>query len=146
MPPTAFNFPGIVEHHYNFCAWLLPKISKFQKDQRYLLGARLENAALDILEYLINASVTEGATKEEWLVKASQLLEHVRFQLRLSHSIKMINAKTYEYGSGLLVETGKMLGGWVKNSRSNTDTPRRRNRSSALTTPHLNETPKAPLD
>ncbi len=52
----------MVEHHYNFCAWLLPKISKFQKDQRYLLGARLENAALDILEYLINASVTEGAT------------------------------------------------------------------------------------
>ncbi len=83
-----------------------------------------------MLEYLINASVSEGATKEEWLIKASQRLEHVRFQLRLSHSIKMINAKTYEYGSGSLVETGKMLGGWVKNSQSNANTPRRRNRSS----------------
>jgi hypothetical protein len=41
----------------------------------------------------------------------------------------MINAKTYEYGSGTLVETGKMLGGWVKNSRNNSDIPRRRNRS-----------------
>jgi hypothetical protein len=130
MPPTSFNFPGIVEHHYNFCTWLLPKINKFSKDQRYLLGARLENGALDMLEYLINASVSEGATKEEWLIKASQRLEHVRFQLRLSHSIKMINAKTYEYGSGSLVETGKMLGGWVKNSQSNANTPRRRNRSS----------------
>ena len=29
----------------------------------------------------------------------------------------MINGKVYEYGSGRLVETGKMLGGWVKGSR-----------------------------
>jgi len=28
----------------------------------------------------------------------------------------MINTKAYEYGSGSLLETGKMLGGWVKNS------------------------------
>ena len=29
----------------------------------------------------------------------------------------MINGKVYEHGSGRLVETGKMLGGWVKGSR-----------------------------
>jgi hypothetical protein len=58
MTPTIFTLPGIVEHHYNFCTWLLPKISKFQKDQRYLLGTGLENGALDMLEYLINASVS----------------------------------------------------------------------------------------
>jgi len=75
MKNSLFTFPGIVEHHYNFCAWLLPKISKFQKDQRYLLGARLENASLDMVEYLINASVSEGTTKEEWLIQASQRLE-----------------------------------------------------------------------
>jgi hypothetical protein len=84
MPPTSFKFPGIVEHHYTFCTWPLPKISRFQKDQGYLLGTRLRNAALEMLEYLINASVSEGATKEEWLMKASQSLEHVRFQLRLT--------------------------------------------------------------
>jgi len=125
MNQPSFTFPGIVEHHYTFCVWLLPKISKFQKDQRYILGTRLQNAAVDTLEYLINASVSEGATKEEWLTKACQRLEHLRFLLRLSYSIKMINSKVYEHGSGRLVETGKMLGGWVKSSRGGTTTSRR---------------------
>ena len=75
MNQSSFAFPAIVEHHYTFCAWLLPKISKFQKDQRYILGTRLQNAALDTLRVPDQRlSHWKGPTKEEWLAKASQRL------------------------------------------------------------------------
>ena len=32
------EMPPIVEQYYEFCAWLLPKVSKFEKDQKYILG------------------------------------------------------------------------------------------------------------
>ena len=51
-----FSYPGIVERCYEFCAWLVPKISTFPKDQRYILGNRLQNSALDMLKAFVNAA------------------------------------------------------------------------------------------
>jgi len=107
--PKEFSYPGIVERCYEFCAWLLPKISKFPKDQRYILGNRLQNSALDMLEAFIDAAPASGQTKLIFLEEAQRRLEHVRFLLRLAYSIRMVNVKSYEYGSRVLVELGKML-------------------------------------
>ena len=111
---SGFSFPGVVEHHYRFCAWLLPKVSKFERDQRYLLGSRLQNTSLDILEHLISASVCPVENKAVWVARASARLEHLRFLFRLSYSIKMVNARSYEYGAKSLTEMGRMLGGWQR--------------------------------
>ena len=48
----TFQFPPIVEIYYEFCVWLLLKVSKFQKDQKYILGTRLQNNTLDVLEHV----------------------------------------------------------------------------------------------
>ena len=112
--PKEFSYPGIVERCYEFCAWLLPKISKFPKDQRYILGNRLQNSALDMLEAFIDAAPASGQRKLIFLEEAQRRLEHVRFLLRLAYSIRMVNVKSYEYGSRVLVELGRMLGGWVR--------------------------------
>lgn len=111
-----FSYPGIVEHHYRFCEWLLPKISKFQRDQRYILGSRLQNTALDVLEGLIDVTIAPREEKYARLAQTSRSLEHLRFLFRLAFSIRMINSKSYEYGCGALVETGRMLGGWLNST------------------------------
>jgi hypothetical protein len=49
----------IVEEYYEFCVWLLPEVSKFQKDQKYILGLRLQNNALEALEYILDAALSE---------------------------------------------------------------------------------------
>jgi len=36
----AIQLPPIVEQYYEFCVWLLPKVSKFKKDQKYILGVK----------------------------------------------------------------------------------------------------------
>lgn len=118
--PKEFSYPGIVERSYEFCAWLLPKISKFQKDQRYILGTRLLNSGLDLLEANVDAALASGQAKLSFVVVAQRRLEHIRFLLRLAYSIRMVNIKSYEYGSRTLVELGKMLGGWMRSLKAET--------------------------
>ena len=38
----------------------------------------------------------------------------LRAYLRLSHTLRFLPTKKYEVWSGLVVEIGKMLGGWLK--------------------------------
>ncbi len=109
-----FQMPPIVERYYEFCVWLLPKISKFQKDQKYILGVRLQNNALDALEYILDAALSNKSNKRQYLEKAILKLEHVRFALRLSVQVRMINAKSYAYGSGQILSISKILGAWNK--------------------------------
>jgi hypothetical protein len=116
-----YSFPVIVERHYDFCAWLLPKISKFQRDQRYILGARLQNSSLDLLESLIGATISQGRARSEHFRNAVERLESTRFLFRLALTIKMINPKSYEYGIESLCATGRMLGGWRKKAGRHVD-------------------------
>jgi hypothetical protein len=41
-----------LENAYQFMLWLMPKVEKFPRSQKFLLGDRLQGAALDILEGL----------------------------------------------------------------------------------------------
>ena len=98
------QLPPIVEEYYEFCVWLLPKVSKFQKDQKYILGVRMQNNALSALEHILDAALSEKSKKEPYLSAAILKLEHVRYNLRLSVQIKMVNTKSYAYGSKKILE------------------------------------------
>ncbi len=54
------RYPKIVIEVYDFVKWIIPVLSKFPKDQRYLLAQRIENKLLDILEDLIVAQYKTG--------------------------------------------------------------------------------------
>ena len=110
----GFQYPPIVERYYEFCRWLLPKVSKFQKDQKYILGARLQNTALDGLENIVSAAISEKSKKQDFIEKAILQLEHVRFFLRLSVQGMLLTPKSYLYGSELVLNVLKMLSGWKK--------------------------------
>jgi len=110
------NPPSIVTKVYDLLLWILPKLAKFPKDQRYILGQRIENGLLDILEILIEASFTKE--KLSLLRKANLNLEKFRFLARLSKDMRYINLNAYEYQAKLVNEIGKMLGGWIKSQNS----------------------------
>jgi hypothetical protein len=110
----GLEMPPVVEQYYEFCAWLLPKVSKFEKDQRYILGARLQNTALDALELIINAAVSPRSEKAAHLGAALLKLEHVRFAFRLAVQIRMLNPRSYAHGSRSVLAVARKLGGWKK--------------------------------
>jgi len=110
----SLKLPPIVEQYYEFCVWLLPKVSKFKKDQKYILGTRLQNSALESLELILSAALSSKKEKLPFLEQAILKLEHTRFYLRLAVQIKMVNPKSYAYGSQKIIETSGKLGAWRK--------------------------------
>ncbi len=47
-----------LEAMYRFLLWLIPTVEKFPRSRKYLLGDRMESAALDVLERLIEVTYT----------------------------------------------------------------------------------------
>ena len=108
--------PVVITKVYDLLLWMIPKLAKFPKNQRYLLGQRIENGLLDILEILIEASFTKE--KLNLLRRANLNLEKLRFLIRLAKDMHYINLAAYEYQAKATNEIGKMLGGWIKSQNS----------------------------
>jgi hypothetical protein len=51
-----------LEKAYQFILWLMPTVEKFPRSQKFLLGDRMQGAALDILEGLVEATYTRNRT------------------------------------------------------------------------------------
>jgi len=111
----------VVEHHYDLLLWLLPKLANFPKDQRFLLGDRIQRQMLDILEILIEAVYT--CDREELLRLANIKLDQLRFLARLTKDMKYISIKRYDYFCQKVLEIGRMVGGWKKASMDEARNP-----------------------
>ena len=97
-----------LEAHYQFLAWLIPVIDRFPKSQRFTLGDRLENTALDVLERLIETTYTRD--RRMHLQSANLGIEKLRFLLRLSADLTLLDKRRYEHAARTLDETGRLVG------------------------------------
>ena len=68
---------------YDFISWLLPLAEKFPRSQRFVITQRLQNAALNFQEMLIEANAVRGPQRAEKLRFADAELRKVRLYLRL---------------------------------------------------------------
>lgn len=102
----------VVEKHYKLIIWFLPKLSKYPKDQRFLLGDRIEKLMLEILELLVMANYS--AAKMDILSKAKLKIDCLRYMVRISKDMKYINMQAYDFFSQSILEVGRMTGGWLK--------------------------------
>ena len=50
-----------LETHYRFIVWLVPALERFPRSQKFLLGDRIQNVALDVLESLIEGDLHPAA-------------------------------------------------------------------------------------
>lgn len=105
---------NIIEDFYGFIKYLLPIINKFPREQRFILGERMENCLLHIHELYIEAYYGQKHVKIENIQKVNVKLEQFRYLVRLSYDMKYINKKRYGYISQQLLEIGNKTGGWLK--------------------------------
>ena len=98
---------------YDFTKWLLEHTIRFPKSQRFVMGKRIEEAALDFYDCLLLAVKIEKDRKET-LQRASFELERLKHYLRLSKDLELFSLRQYEYSSTAVVEIGRLLGGWLK--------------------------------
>jgi len=113
MRPDNDELP-IIRAWYEFLIWLLPKIHKFPRDQRFLLGNRIEDRILEIMELLIRARYSRE--RLDLLTQANTELDVLLYLLRAAHDLKALPPKAYGDAASKLLEIGTQLGGWKRSS------------------------------
>jgi four helix bundle protein len=102
---------------YDFLTWLIPKTTSFPRNQRFVVTKRLQDAALDFQEYLIEANRQRGRARLERLRQADAALDKVRLYLRLAVRWNWLSEGQYNHVSRMVKELGDLLGGWIKQTR-----------------------------
>ena len=87
-------------------------LAQFPKSEKFALAADIKRCLDLILERVIEASKKyyKKTTLQELDVEVTKLKAY----LRLSLQLHFLPPKKYEIWSGMAVEIGKMVGGWLK--------------------------------
>jgi hypothetical protein len=120
--------PILVKTH-DFLLWLIPQTLKFPKSQRFVLAQQLQGSALAFYELLIRARKVRP--NRNLLVDADVELEKVRLHLRLAHELRLLSGGQYEHASRIVIELGRLLGGWMKRGGNTRESPEIQAESSA---------------
>jgi hypothetical protein len=99
---------------FDLLSWLLPVSNHFPRAHRHSFTNRLLNAAFDLREYLEEANLRKGEARRERLLRADETLAKIRLYLRLALRWNWLNQGQYEHVSRMVVEVGRLLGGWQK--------------------------------
>ena len=102
---------------FDLLTWLLPHCEHFPKTQRYLVVQRLGDAALNFQEALFHANAQRGEQRLAHLRAADGHLTTLRLYLRLAFQWAWLNSGQYEHVSKMVEEIGRLLGGWMKQSK-----------------------------
>ncbi len=104
-----------MEKTYDLTFWLYGTVNKFPKSQRFVLGQRIENTVLKIIESIIETRTAEGREEKlKHLQRISVEMDKLRIMMRLAKDMKFIKTSQYAFAAKNINEMGKMLGGWIK--------------------------------
>lgn len=96
----------------NFLLCLMQHTEKYPRSERFRLAKRIEDAAFNFYENLIQA--VKSREKRRHLLAADLELDKVRLYLRLAHTRHLTSQEQYFFAAESLTEIGKLLGGWLK--------------------------------
>lgn len=99
---------------YDFSKWLLERVESFPKNQRFVLGQRLSDGTLAVLEFLAQAAYAGGVRKVELLDAANARINALRWLLRMCRDRNLLSNRQFAHACTHLEECGRMVGGWRK--------------------------------
>jgi len=99
---------------YDFISWLIPRTDSFPRSQRFVVTKRLQDAALDFQERIVEANRLRAQGRLERLHLADADLDKIRLYLRLAVRWQWLSEGQYQHVSKMVKEIGDLLGGWIK--------------------------------
>jgi hypothetical protein len=105
-------------------------VKKFEKSERHVLSAEIRQTVASLLHLVIRAAKMqiEERRRKRPLVDTLLLLwqidvelEYMKWQVRKSYTLRLINESCYEAWSRQTVEIGAILGSWLKTVREGVD-------------------------
>jgi len=112
-PISPVSLPVIEKIKSLYAAWIVIH-RKIPRTERFGLGARIDNAFLNLLTALRRAAFTETKQKIPLLEISIVKIDDVRFFIQLLWENRLMSNDQY-LSFGTEIETiGKMVGGWRK--------------------------------
>ena len=103
---------NILTKLHDLLLYLIPQLNKFPRDQKFVLGDRIESKLLEVQEHCLRAYYSRE--KRAHLLEANLTLEVTRHLIRLAHGLKLFSHHTYAVLAEKMDEVGRMIGGWLK--------------------------------
>ncbi|PQJ29112.1 diversity-generating retroelement protein Avd [Rubritalea profundi] len=110
----AKDQPVVLVKWYDYTKWVLDRVDGFPKNQRFVLGTRLADAVVLVVELLGEATFSEKGKKRELLDQANRKIEVVRWLMRLALDRNLVSKKQFLFSIQSLEECGRMVGGWAR--------------------------------
>lgn len=104
----------IVLKCYDLLKEMIPVLSKFPRDQKFLVGDRIQNIISDVMETLIEAYYINAEEKKAKLLSVNVEIEKLRYYIRLCYDSGYFNSFKYKEIIEKINEIGRMAGGWIK--------------------------------
>lgn len=95
---------------YDMILYAYPALEQMPKSQKFSLAQDIKRCMDKIMRLIITANkkYTKKTTLQELDVEVAAL----KVYIRVAYDLRYLPSKKYEHWSGLLVEIGKMVGGW----------------------------------
>lgn len=98
---------------HDLVLWLLQRTTRFPRNQRFVLGRRVEESGLDLLETVTLALVSRRL-RDVRLDEADEALVRVRVAVRMCREMELLRARQAAHACRQLDEIGRMIGGWKR--------------------------------
>ena len=92
-----------LESHFRFILWMVTAVTRFPRAHKFLLGDRIQGAAMDVLESLIEATYTRR--RDAHLARANLGVEKLRIFFRLARDLRCLDTRRYEHAARYLDDT-----------------------------------------
>ena len=109
---ARYSHLPIFQKAYDLTIVIYRCTSKFRREYKYTLGAKLKETIIEFLDWVIRANSERDKTPA--LKEADMRLERLRIYVRLGHDLEVIGIKKYEILCRNMDELGRMIGGWKK--------------------------------
>ena len=102
----------ILQKVFDMMGYAYPALAQFPKSEKFALVTDIKKSMDALLKLCITAR--KKYHKQTTLRDMDVELATLQAYVRLSANLGFLSPKKYQVWSGMLVEIGKMLGGWIK--------------------------------
>lgn len=104
----------ILQKVFDMMMYAYKALAQFPKGEKFALAADMKRCMDSIMEKIIEAN--KKYYKKTTLQELDVEVEKLKTYIRLAYTLGFLPPKKYEIWSGMVVEIGKMVGGWVKSA------------------------------
>lgn len=102
---------------YDMIVYAYPALEQFPKSQKFSLAQDIKKCLDMVMRLVVTAN--KKYTKKNTLQELDVEIATLKVYIRMAHDLGYLPPKKYEHWGKLIVEVGRMVGGWIKATKEN---------------------------